>query len=337
MNQMQQYQNLLSDIMDNGVDVLNKRTGAVCRTLVGAQMSFDMKEGFPALTTRKLPFKNIVGELLGFFRGYTSAAEFRALGCNFWDANANETKAWLDNPFRTGTDDLGRIYGKQWTAWESIKMIKHCESEVFCEKTNHLVLKGYKFVGLFTNHDVNHLEGKGEYNVLMKNINQLEEAAVKILTDPSDRRIIVSGWNPGDKEQQSLPSCHMDYRFIPFEGTKTMSVVMTIRSSDFYLGAPANIASTALFLEIMCRLTGYIADKVIIQAANVHLYESHFQVAKELLGREPLPSPTLVLGPEIFPINDPLELEGCFKRINPADITMQGYESHGVLSAPMVA
>jgi thymidylate synthase len=233
MNQMQQYQNLLSDIMDNGVDVLNKCTGAVCRTLVGAQMAFDMKEGFPALTTRKLPFKNIVGELLGFFRGYTSAAQFRALGCKFWDANANETKAWLDNPFRTGTDDLGRIYGKQWTAWESIKMIKHAEPEVFCEKTNHLVLKGYKFVGLFTNHDVNHLEGKGTYNVLMKNINQLEEAVVKILTDPSDRRIIVSGWNPGDKEQQSLPACFTHDALVTME--KGYRYISAVNVGDFVL------------------------------------------------------------------------------------------------------
>ena len=103
---MHNYHELLETTMDSGVYQFNTRTGKRCRAQVGNQLSFDLRTGFPALTTRKLPFKNIVGELLGFFRGVTSAADFRALGCHFWDANANETAAWLANPYREGVDDL---------------------------------------------------------------------------------------------------------------------------------------------------------------------------------------------------------------------------------------
>lgn len=102
---MKNYHDLLRITMAHGVDQHNVRTGKLCRALVGHQFQFDLREGFPALTTRKLPFKNIVGELLGFFRGYDNAADFRALGCSFWDINANETPAWLASPYRRGQDD----------------------------------------------------------------------------------------------------------------------------------------------------------------------------------------------------------------------------------------
>lgn len=332
---MQQYQTLISDVLNNGVDIYNERTQSICRTLVGAQMVFDLQEGFPAITTRKLPFKSIVGELLGFFRGYQSAADFRALGCRFWDGNANETRAWLDNPFRTGQDDVGHIYGKQWTAWESTQFVKTGERHQ--AQVSYLTKNGYTSIAEITNTCETHLQGPGTYTVMMKKINQLEEAARKILIDPSDRRIIVTGWNPGEYVRQSLPACHVDYRFIPIEAKSTMSVVMTLRSADTFLGTPANIASTALFLEVMCRLTGYQADKVIIQAANVHLYEGHFAVAKDLVSRAPLQDPKLILSEDVKRIESLDQIAGCFERIEPQHFVLQGYESHGVLSAPMVA
>ena len=105
---MENYHQLLRLTMEKGVDQLNTRTNKICRALVGQQVQYDLREGFPALTTRKLPFKNIVGELLGFFRGVTRAADFRALGCHFWDINANETPAWLASPYRQGHDSLIR-------------------------------------------------------------------------------------------------------------------------------------------------------------------------------------------------------------------------------------
>jgi thymidylate synthase len=109
----QNYLNLLQNILDNGVKQSN-RTGINSYTLPGETLKFDLRDGFPAITTKKLFFDAVKGELIGFLRGCTSAADFRALGCNIWDQNANENAAWLASPARRGEDDLGRIYGAQW-------------------------------------------------------------------------------------------------------------------------------------------------------------------------------------------------------------------------------
>src|SRR5256885_4190488 len=112
----QQYLDLLREVLDRGTRQSN-RTGIDTWFLPGAMLQFDLRGGFPALTTKKLAFRQVVGELLGFIRGYTSAADFRRLGCQIWDANANENEVWLENRNRRGLDDLGAIYGRQWRAW----------------------------------------------------------------------------------------------------------------------------------------------------------------------------------------------------------------------------
>jgi thymidylate synthase len=109
----QQYLDLLHAVLYDGVRQSN-RTGIDTLTLPGAMLKFDLRDGFPAITTKKLFFDAVKGELIGFLRGVTSAADFRALGCNIWDQNANENEKWLANPARSGHDDLGRIYGVQW-------------------------------------------------------------------------------------------------------------------------------------------------------------------------------------------------------------------------------
>ena len=113
---MHQYLDLLADVLRNGLRQSN-RTGIDCLTLPGAFMKFDMADGFPAVTTKKLAFNQVKGELIGFLRGYDNAAKFRELGCTIWDQNSNENREWLNNPARLGTDDLGSIYGVQWRAW----------------------------------------------------------------------------------------------------------------------------------------------------------------------------------------------------------------------------
>lgn len=112
---------------------------------------------------------------------------------------------------------------------------------------------------------------------------------------------------------------------------------MFLRSMDVYLGTPTNIASTALLLSIVARLTGYTAGKVIIQGANAHLYENSFGAARELLTREHFPAPRLVLSEAIREIKDLKDITGCFTRIQPEDIYLEDYRSHGVLTVPMVA
>ena len=113
---MKQYLDLLQKVLDEGEWQPN-RTGIPTKRIDGAMLEFDLTQGFPAITSKKLAFNAVKGELLGFIRGYDNAAAFRNLGCKVWDQNANENTAWLNNPNRKCTDDLGRIYGQQWRGW----------------------------------------------------------------------------------------------------------------------------------------------------------------------------------------------------------------------------
>ena len=116
---MKQYLDLCQRIIDEGVWVDNKRTGTRCLTLINADLEYDVEsQVFPMITTRKSYYKAAIAELLGYLRGYRSAAQFREIGCNTWNANANENQAWLKNPHRDGEDDMGRVYGVQGREWQ---------------------------------------------------------------------------------------------------------------------------------------------------------------------------------------------------------------------------
>ena len=117
---MKQYLELCQRLMDTGVWVENQRTGKRCLTIINADLEYDVSDGtLPVLTTKKLQWQAAIAEMLGYLRGYTSAAQFRAIGCNTWNANANESTVWLANPFRKGTDDMGRCYGAQGRDWRN--------------------------------------------------------------------------------------------------------------------------------------------------------------------------------------------------------------------------
>lgn len=116
---MKQYLQLCQRIVDEGVWVDNARTGTRCLTVINADLEYNVAGNeFPLLTTRKSYFKAAVAELLGYLRGYDNAAQFRAIGCNTWNANANDNTAWLNNPHRKGEDDMGRVYGVQGRSWQ---------------------------------------------------------------------------------------------------------------------------------------------------------------------------------------------------------------------------
>ena len=116
---MKQYLELCQRIVDEGVWVENKRTGIKCLTVINADLEYDVANNkFPLITTRKSFYKAAIAELLGYLRGYDSAAQFRDIGCNTWNANANENQAWLNNPARKGEDDMGRVYGVQGRTWQ---------------------------------------------------------------------------------------------------------------------------------------------------------------------------------------------------------------------------
>ncbi len=117
---MKQYLELCKRVLDEGVWVENERTGKRCLTVINADLEYDVSDGtLPVLTTKKMHWRPAIAEMLGYLKGYSNAADFRALGCNTWNANANENAAWLANPFRKGEDDMGRCYGPQIRDWQA--------------------------------------------------------------------------------------------------------------------------------------------------------------------------------------------------------------------------
>ena len=323
---MHQFHGLMRRVLQSGKKAKNDRTGEQCNFLVGETLRFDLADGFPAITTKKLAFNACKGELLGFFRGYTSAADFRALGCKIWDANANETEGWLANPARKGTDDLGLIYGAQWTDWRDTRVCR--DYDEFAR------LRAVGYTPLVEGVPLIPGDPRAVVYVVERRINQLEAALRKLKSDPSDRRIIVSGWNVAELDRMALPPCHMDYRFVA-RGQK-LDVVMTIRSWDLFLGGPFNIASTALFLSIMAQLAGFESGEVIIQATNAHLYATHFEAVEEQLSRPHFESPQLLLQ-GINPVRSSAEVVGAFARIEPQQICLLNYQSHDAIPARMAA
>lgn len=224
---MKQYLDLVADVIKRG-SLQSNRTGVKTISLPGAMLRFDLQEGFPAITTRKLAFKSAIGEMVGFLRSVNNAAEFRALGCKVWDQNANENRQWLDNPFRQGTDDLGEIYGVQWRQWPAYKRIA-LSNPAAIEKC---LADGYRQLAQG--------EEDGEaYVVLYKAIDQIRQCLDTIINDPGSRRILFHGWNCAQLDEMALPPCHLLYQFHPNPETREISLTLYIRSNDLGLGTPS--------------------------------------------------------------------------------------------------
>jgi thymidylate synthase len=301
---MKQYQELLQDILQNGVRQGN-RTGIDTLTLPGAMLKFDLRDGFPAVTTKKLAFGQVKRELIGFLYGLTSAADFRALGCTIWDQNANENAAWLDNPHRRGEDDLGRIYGAQWRRWSAPEI--------------------EEFDGPWSDETL--------YTVNDKPVDQIAIALDTLRHNPQSRRILVNAWNPAELDQAALPPCHVLFQLLPHVESKVLHMTMYQRSCDMFLGVPFNIASYALLLELFAAWSGYMAGTLTMFLADAHIYVNHLDQVKEQLGREPLPLPLLKMhlpaGVATLPLDELLA------RLHPEDIFLDGYQSHAAIKAPM--
>lgn len=332
---MRNYLDLIQNILDNGIDEVNERTGEVCRTLIGPSIRFDCQEGFHAVTTKKLAFKSVVAELLGFLNGAVNAGKFRELGTKIWDANANETPSWLNNPFREGVDDLGPIYGKQWVNWETIK-VANSDLERMAYSSN----PDWEFIGKTDEH---YPFGPG-CDIFYKSTNQITNLIKKLLTDPTDRRMIVSAWNVGELEMMALPPCHIDYRFVSTKsasgsGRRSLHVVMTMRSTDVYLGLPFNIASTELLLRLIARLTNHEPATVTIQMTNAHLYHSHIEKAKIQLEKAPKPLARLWINERIVPATVLPNgiVDFYMSSLTPEDFELVDYNYHSWDSAAPMA
>ncbi|MHA4871292.1 thymidylate synthase [Duganella sp. PWIR1] len=321
---MQQYQELIQTVIDTG-SWQDNRTGIRTLSVPGAMMRFDLTKGFPAVTTKKLAFKSVVGELCAFLRASRSAADFRALGCKVWDQNANENQQWLDNPYRLGTDDLGPVYGVQWRQWPGYKVIDaDQEAQLASAQKN-----GFTVVAP--------IEENGVKKVLLyKAIDQLRECLDTIVNNPGSRRILFHGWNPAVLDAVALPACHLLYQFIPNPATKELSMCLYVRSNDLGLGTPFNLAEGAALMHLVGRLTGYTPRWFTYFIGDAHIYENHMDMVQEQLKREPFPLPQLTISDRVpaFAQTGKYEPE-WLEKIEPTDFALEGYQHHAPITAAM--
>jgi thymidylate synthase len=343
------YLKLLKDILDNGVNK-DDRTGTGTRSVFGRQIRHNMQNGFPLLTTKRMPIKTIVTELKWFLKGDTNIKYLVDNNCNIWNGDAYKKyqlmifnavdidmlsqpefieKIKTDDEFAKKWGDLGPIYGKQWRRW--------VEEDTYADGVSYMMYNG---------------------------IDQIKNLIEQLKTNPDSRRLMVNAWNVGELDQMTLPPCHYGFQvytreldwkerveiarntldkeifseygnlspFIPpiitywlnqyNIPTRAISLMWNQRSVDTFLGLPFNIASYGLLLEIISKEVNMVPDELIGNLGDVHLYTNHIDQAKEQLYRQPMRLPKLHVA-NVDTLNGEFEFD------------VLGYKHHETIKAPL--
>lgn len=316
---MKQYLSLLQEVLDNGSQQGNRTGIDTIRLPYGTSRVYDLAEGFPLVTTKRMAFKAMKGELIAFLRAAESAADFRALGCNFWDQNANENAAWLASEYRKGQDDLGRIYGAQWRRWLGPLDYRNDDHEPESAKSPFRV---------------NTQDGK-QIGVYAVPFDQVMEALNTIHKNPTDRGIIINAWRPDEFKQMALRPCHVLYKFGIDVTRKEISMSMFQRSADMFLGTPMNIASSALLLSSFGHITGYKPRYFTHFIDDAHIYVNHLEQVKEQLTRTPHALPRISFSERIPAFEGGLFRPHLIDIIGPEDILLHDYECDEAIKGAM--
>jgi thymidylate synthase len=365
-----QYIDLLQDILDNGVKK-EDRTGTGTISVFGRQIRHDMKDGFPLLTTKKMPFKTIITELLWFLRGDTNIKYLVDNGCNIWNgdaykrySNSTETSEYdgvgptsiklstltqeefinkikTDDEFAKKWGELGPIYGKQWRNWDWY-----------------------------------------EFDDTVRKVDQIQNLINDLKTNPDSRRLMVNAWNVGELDQMVLPPCHYGFQVYTRElslnergelfrktypnksvddfkpngmeiqsmthqldtrytnaniPTRAISLMWNQRSVDTFLGLPFNIASYGLLLEILAKEVNMVPDQLIGNLGDVHLYSNHIDQAREQINREPFDLSVLNINDEFWnaAFLESVKIDNFCKGLLEEDIQLCNYQSHPTIKAPL--
>lgn len=301
---MKQYLDLLQRIMDEGVEK-SDRTGVGTKSVFGHQMRFDLQEGFPLLTTKKVFLRGIIHELIWFLNGETNIKYLVDNGVNIWNEwpyqkyleknglvekfpkYSDEWQAKMqeyveniknDEKFAAQWGELGPVYGAQWRKWRGA-------------------------------------DGK--------EIDQIAQIIDTIKNNPDSRRIILSAWNVGDIEKMALPPCHLLFQFYVADGK--LSCQLYQRSADTLLGVPFNIASYALLTMMIAQVCGLKLGEFVHTIGDAHIYNFHFEQVREQLSREPRKIPVMKINPAVKNIFE-------FKY---EDFVLEGYDPHPPIKAPI--
>lgn len=321
---MEQYLSLAQRIVDQGKWVENERTGKKCLTVINADLTYNVGAGeFPLCTTRKSFWKAAVAELLGYIRGYDSAEDFRKLGTPTWNANANDNPVWLNNPFRKGDDDMGRVYGVQGRRLMDLKLVPKLSGE----QDQYMESIGYVFESWCDGDKIEGGSGYVQNELWKREIDQLRKVYDHLRAGVDDRGEIINFHNPADVEFGCLRSCMFMHHFSILDGTLYLN--STQRSCDVPLGLNFNMVQVYFFLAIMAQITGLKAGEAYHKIINAHIYEDQLELMKDVqLKREPLPLPKLKINPNIKTLED---LETW---VTLDDFEVEGYEHHDPIKYP---
>ena len=262
---MKQYLDLMRYVRESGTEK-GDRTGTGTLSVFGYQMRFNLEDGFPLVTTKKVHLKSIIYELLWFLKGSTNIDYLKEHGVSIWDDWADER------------GELGPVYGAQWRSWPT-------------------------------------QDGDS--------IDQISEVINQIKTNPNSRRLMVSAWNVSQIDNMALPPCHALFQFYVAEGR--LSCQLYQRSADIFLGVPFNIASYALLVLMIAKVTGLIPGDFVHTLGDAHLYLNHLNQVDEQLKRKSFPIPKMQITKDVTNILD-LEYE---------DFSLKDYKSHPHISAPI--
>lgn len=349
-----QYQRLLSDIIEFGVEK-DDRTGTGTISEFGHQFRHKMSDGFPLLTTKKMAWNVMVAELLWFLRGDTNIKFLLDYNCHIWDGDAYkgyekqceihgvdpmEKEKFISSiklgnnkepnfiPDLTGyrLGDLGPIYGAQWRSW---KVGKGIETTLKTE------------------------DGETIYESAYMYIDQIQKLIDELKTNPDSRRLMVNAWNVGELDQMVLPPCHYGFQLYTRKTTReekivnpgkyrAISLMWNQRSVDTFLGLPFNIASYGLLLEIIAKEVDMVPDELIGNLGDVHLYKNHIEQAKEQISREPYPLPSVTITERNWYQHQlvkerlgPKSLSEKILSYRPECFQLNDYQSHPKIKAPL--
>jgi thymidylate synthase len=269
---MKQYLDMCREVMEHGED-REDRTGTGTRSLFGYQTRYNLVDGFPLMTTKRMFLRPIAEELLWFLKGDTNIKYLVDRNVRIWNEWPYEAykkssdfqgetleefveKIKLDDAFALKYGELGPVYGQQWR------------------------------------------------NFNEQGIDQVAKLVDSLKNNPFSRRHIICAWNPVQVDQMALPPCHAFLQFYVSADQKYLSCQLYQRSADIFLGVPFNIASYALLTAMLAHVCGYEAKEFIHTIGDAHIYKDHFAVVKEQMSREPLPKCKLVLNKEITSIFD---------------------------------
>jgi thymidylate synthase len=298
-----QYQALLQTILDYGVEKKD-RTGTGTKSIFGYTIRHNMKDGFPALTTKKLAWKQVVSELLWFLTGQTNIQYLLKHNNHIWDGDA----------YKNYTTKLSKVHSKHYKPMEMKEFIERI-------KTDDAFANEYGELGPIYGKQWRKWDGKNGM------IDQIDDLVKELKTNPDSRRLMVSAWNVGELDMMVLPPCHYGFQVWTREenGKRYISLMWNQRSVDTFLGLPFNIASYALLLQIIANEVSMIPDELIGNLGDTHLYLNHIEQAKEQIGRTSFDLPKL---------KTEAKIDGICCNV-PDDFILEGYQYHPTIKAPL--